>query len=147
MAYQITGVKPGEAKITITSTTSPSVKTALTVTVPNLWRYPALPVSNSGITFTADDDGVHAKGTATSWANCQTSITLEAGDYELSATTPSPDVYASLVTPGGQTAKLSTRIANPHRGTIPAGTYLMRVGVAASATVDATITPTLTRIN
>lgn len=33
MGYQITGVTPGEAKITITSTTSPNVKTEVPVTV------------------------------------------------------------------------------------------------------------------
>lgn len=148
MAYQVTRVKPGTATLTITSKIDPIVKTIMPVTMPpNLWRYPALPDTNAGITFTADGDGVHAKGVATSWANCQTTVTLEAGEYELSATMPDTNVYASLVKTDETTARLSTRTANPQTATIPAGTYLMRVGVVASATVDATITPTLTRIN
>lgn len=104
-----------------------------------------MPVTISGITFTADGDGVHAKGRATSWAFCSTDVTLEAGDYELSAVTPDANVYARITTLDGRTDKLSTRTANPHRGTIEAGTYRMCVGVVYSATVDATITPRLIR--
>lgn len=104
-----------------------------------------MPVSNSDIAFTADGDGVHAKGDAIDWARCETTVALDAGDYELSAATPDPNVYASVVTPDGTRSVLSTRNANPHVGTVPAGLYLLRVGVAPGSTVDATITPRLTR--
>lgn len=78
-------------------------------------------------------------------------MTLEAGEYELSAVTPDTNVYASLVALHGQTLKLSTRTSNPQTATLDAGQYVMRVGVAYApnvpTTVDATITPTLTRTN
>lgn len=71
---------------------------------------------------------------------------MEAGEYELSAVTPDTNVYASLSPVDGQTTNLSTLTANPHRGTITAGRYWMTVGAANGKTVDATITPMLTRI-
>ncbi|KAA8820268.1 hypothetical protein CSQ85_00175 [Bifidobacterium rousetti] len=89
---------------------------------------------------------MRAKGTATGWASCDARITLEAGDYELSATTPNSGVYASLIKTSETSSTLSTLTANPNRGTVDAGTYLMRAGVVSHVTVDATITPTLTRI-
>ena len=48
---------------------------------------PTLPATRNGITFTAAGDGmVHAKGTATDWANLLVAQDLPAGEYTLEHT-------------------------------------------------------------
>lgn len=121
-----------------------AVLPAPTPTVENLWTFPDLPVTASGVTFTRDGDGVHVKGTLPdkTWANVNATVRLEAGDYTLSPSDAGMQPYAIVIDPSGQRV-LGQGIAT---STLPAGEYTLRVGAGPGIIdVDGTITPILTR--
>lgn len=143
----LTGLKPGETTLELKAG---DVTRTIPVTVyeedpSNLWRYPDLPVTSNGVTFTRDGAGVHAKGTvqAGQYANIHVNAELE-GRYRLSPATGDSNPYAFVGTLGGESAVLGKGVAEAE---IPDGPYRLNVSVKGPASVDATITPVLTRID
>ncbi|KFI92440.1 hypothetical protein BISA_0840 [Bifidobacterium saguini DSM 23967] len=112
----------------------------------NLWpRIPGLPKTVEGVEYTDAGNGViHAKGTATWWSSLGENVTLQEGEYTLSESVSGDqrNLYAQIVVDG----VYHTTAAPEASFHVPAGRYWCSVNVRNGTTVDADITPALTRI-
>lgn len=103
-----------------------------------------LPTTINGVTFTSGDGRtVHAKGTATAWAQTNVSVRLDAGTYMLTCDNSNGWNYG--VRFGGSTSGYSS-LGNPSVK-LETGTYTVSVFVAEGKTVDIDLTPRIYRLD
>lgn len=103
-----------------------------------------LPKTISGVTFTSRDGRtVHAKGTATTWAQVSVSVRLDAGTYMLTCDNSNGWNYGTQF--GGNISGNGS-LGNPSIK-LETGTYTVSVFVAEGKTVDIDLTPRIHRLD
>lgn len=103
-----------------------------------------LPKTSNGVTFTSrDGHTVHVKGTATTWAQVDASVRLDAGTYMLTCDNSNGWNYGvqfgSSISGHDSLGKPSVKLET--------GTYTVSVFVAEGKTVDIDLTPRIHRLD
>lgn len=103
-----------------------------------------LPYTMNGVTFTSrDGHTVHVKGTATTWAQVDVSVRLDAGTYMLTCDNSNGWNYGAQF--GGSISGHDS-LGNPSIK-LETGTYTVSVFVAEGKTVDIDLTPRIHRLD
>lgn len=103
-----------------------------------------LPYTRNGVTFTSrDGHTVHVKGTATTWAQINVSVRLDAGTYMLTCDNSNGWNYGTQF---GGIISGHDSLGNPSVK-IETGTYTVNVFVAEGKTVDIDLTPRIHRLD
>lgn len=104
-----------------------------------------LPKTSNGVTFTSrDGHTVHVKGTATTWAQINVSVRLDAGTYMLTCDNSNGWNYGTQFS-GGSISGYNS-LGNPSVK-LETGTYTVSVFVAEGKTVDIDLTPRIHRLD
>lgn len=103
-----------------------------------------LPKTSNGVTFTSRDGRtVHAKGTATAWAQVDdVSVRLDAGTYMITCDNSNGWNYGCQFLGGNNTAQLGGASVK-----LEAADYMVNVFVSEGRTVDADLTPRIYRLD
>ncbi len=102
-----------------------------------------LPKTSNGVTFTSRDGRtVHAKGTATAWAQVDVSVRLDAGTYMITCDNSNGWNYGFQLLGGNNTAQLGGASVK-----LEAADYRVTVFVNTGKTVDTDLTPRIYRLD
>lgn len=102
-----------------------------------------LPKTSNGVTFTSrDGHTVHVKGTATTWAQVDASVRLDAGTYMLTCDNSNGWNYGCRFLDGNNTSQLGGASVK-----LEAADYGVSLFVAEGKTVDIDLTPRIYRLD
>lgn len=102
-----------------------------------------LPKTSNGVTFTSrDGHTVHVKGTATTWAQADASVRLDAGTYMLTCDNSNGWNYGCRFLDGNNTSQLGGASVK-----LEAADYGVSLFVAEGKTVDIDLTPRIHRLD
>lgn len=102
-----------------------------------------LPYTMNGVTFTSrDGHTVHVKGTATTWAQVDASVRLDAGTYMLTCDNSNGWNYGCRFLDGNNTSQLGGASVK-----LEAADYGISLFVAEGKTVDIDLTPRIHRLD
>jgi hypothetical protein len=102
-----------------------------------------LPKTSNGVTFTSrDGHTVHVKGTATTWAQVNASVRLDAGTYMLTCDNSNGWNYGCRLLDGNNTSQLGGASVK-----LEAADYGVNLFVAEGKTVDIDLTPRIYRLD
>lgn len=102
-----------------------------------------LPKTSNGVTFTSrDGHTVHVKGTATTWAQVDASVRLDAGTYMLTCDNSNGWNYGCRFLDGNNTSQLGGASVK-----LEAADYGVSLFVAEGKTVDIDLTPRIHRLD
>ena len=102
-----------------------------------------LPYTMNGVTFTSrDGHTVHVKGTATTWAQVDASVRLDAGTYMLTCDNSNGWNYGCRFPDGNKASQLGGASVK-----LEAADYGVSLFVAEGKTVDIDLTPRIYRLD